>query len=292
MLNREFTLRQSDFDSLRRLIHGRTGIALQDTKYAMVYSRLAKRLRQLGFSDFAQYLALLADKSDTRELVTFINAMTTNQTGFFREGHHFNHLQEQLLSPFIKKAASAAKQDERLRIWSAGCSSGAEPYSIAMTVDAALSESATEVDVKILATDIDTNVLNIGQAGLYSRESLKPVPALMVKNYFRPAARGYMQVSSKLKQAVYFKYLNLMQDWPMKGPFQAIFCRNTLIYFDKKTQKKLIDRYVRLLEPGGILYLGHSESLCGDHPDLVAEGHSVFRKGFDQKQGSGQRRAG
>ncbi|MDQ7050966.1 MAG: protein-glutamate O-methyltransferase CheR [Enterobacterales bacterium] len=269
--HREFLYRPSDFERVVRMIYKVSGISLSDRKQDMVYSRLARRLRKLALVDFHQYLEFVKqDKDEQRE---FVNALTTNLTHFFREDHHFEYLTGVFFPEIF------AKNTNRIRFWSAGCSTGEEPYTLAMVWEH-LQDKPSNVDFKILATDLDTNVIDSGKDGIYSLDKLEPVAEAYQKWFCKTdkCSPNQKQVHHKLKQSIHFKQLNLMADWPMKGPFQLIICRNVLIYFDKPTQEKLIQRYYDLLEPKGCLILGHSESL-GENRKLFKNcGKTIFRK--------------
>ncbi len=275
MNSREFKLRQSEFHALRDIVYDRTGIHLKETKYEMVYSRLARRIRALEMNTFAEYLAYIKSPDGDEEAVDFVNAMTTNLTRFFREEHHFQYLRNDLLKAKIQ-GARRGLFDRKLRIWSAGCSSGMEPYSIAMTVKATL-PAHENWDVKILATDIDTNMLNHGKAGLYKERDCESIPKSLARKYVT-MKDGQGQMADELRELISFKYLNLMEKkWPMSGPFDVIFCRNVMIYFDVPTQQTLIQRYMDLIGPEGVIYVGHAEALVANHKDLVSVGRSSFR---------------
>jgi len=235
----------------------------------MVYSRLARRLRALGLTRFKDYRALL-DDPENDEIIACINAITTNLTRFFRESHHFDHLRDEVL-PKAAQGSLAGNGKRRFRLWSAGCSTGEEAYSMAMTV-AEFVKTPAAWDMRILATDLDTQVLATASAGLYPKKALDTVSAAQRKRWFaRPPdsprfkveddAKERFKIDSRVRNLIAFKQLNLLEGWPMKGPFDAIFCRNVMIYFDRETQKTLVDRFADLLKPDGFLYLGHSESL-------------------------------
>jgi chemotaxis protein methyltransferase CheR len=257
-MEREFTFTEQDFQRLRALVYEHTRIALSDAKRDMVYSRLAKRLRQLRLESFAQYCDRL-DAGDATELGQLVNAITTNLTAFFREEHHFEALARTVLPRLMQKKAPS----RRLRLWSAGCSTGEEPYSLAMVVLETL-PSASGWDVKILATDIDTNALATASQGIYSAERVHGLAPQRLHRWFRKgtgAQAGLVRVVPALQEMVAFRQLNLNGHWPMQGPFDVIFCRNVVIYFDKVTQKVLFDRFANLLTAEGHLFVGHSESL-------------------------------
>jgi len=257
----EAVLTDGEFDLLRRLIHAHAGIALGPWKRYLVRARLTRRLQELGLSTFAEYhTRLLADASGG-ELTRFINAMTTNKTEFFREGHHFDILRAQVAAT----AARAGYEGPRtLRMWSAGCSSGEEPYSMAITVLDTLGR-ARSWDVRILASDIDTDILATAAAGVYAEERVEAVPVELRQRYFvrgRGAQSGFVRVRGEARELVTFRRINLRDDvWPIRTPLDAIFCRNVLIYFDGPSKKRVIDRLLDRLEPGGCLFLGHAESL-------------------------------
>ncbi|MDH5691881.1 MAG: protein-glutamate O-methyltransferase [Gammaproteobacteria bacterium] len=255
---REFHFTERDFNQIRDYVKAHTGIKLSDAKRNMVYSRLSRRLRQLHLTKFKDYLELISDESGD-ELGHFINAITTNLTAFFREIHHFDYL-KQTIVPHLLTANQATR---RIRIWSAGCSTGEEPYSIAITLKEAMA-NVSGWDVKILATDLDTNVVAHAKRGVYSVERVEDLPESKVRKWFRKGRgdqSGSVKVSPELQEMITFKNLNLMGAWPMKGPFDVIFCRNVVIYFDKETQRRLFDRYADHLSPNGHVFLGHSESL-------------------------------
>lgn len=268
---REFSFSDKEFRFLADLANQRTGIVLAAHKKDMVYSRLVRRLRVLKLKSFADYCDLMQRDEGSDEIGNLVNAITTNLTSFFREAHHFEHLKDQVLAPL------AAAKSKRLRIWSAGCSAGMEPYSIAMTVKSAFKD-LRGLDARILATDIDTNMLNRGIKGEYAEEQYKNIPPEYRDDVTQNKKEETILMSDALMQLIAFKPLNLLESWPMKGPFDAVFCRNVVIYFDKPTQTKLFNRIADLMKPGGWLYIGHSENLfkvC-DRFELV--GRTIYRK--------------
>ncbi|HEY6482508.1 MAG TPA: protein-glutamate O-methyltransferase CheR [Steroidobacteraceae bacterium] len=272
---REFSFCDEDFAALRVLVKQVTGIHLSDQKRELVYGRLARRLRALKLRSFAQYRELLS-RDGGQELAQFCNAITTNLTSFFREPHHFDYLREQLLAPMVKEVAGP----RRVRIWCAGCSSGEEPYSVAMTILETLPD-ARRWDVRILATDIDSEVLGMGRLGSYDAERLRHVSPQRVSRFFmeRPQRTGSVYVvRPELKALITFKQLNLMDVLPMRGPLHAIFCRNVVIYFDKNTQRDLFARIARLQQPQQLLFLGHSESLFKVSEAYTLIGKTVYRR--------------
>ena len=273
---REFEFTDRDFDKIRQIVNSNTGISLSDAKQDLVYSRLSRRLRVLGINNFKNYCDFLQDDGNDDEMVQFTNALTTNLTSFFREPHHFEYLKSTVF-PELKKQKAI---DRRIRIWSSACSTGEEPYSIAITAKEAF-PTATGWDVKILATDLDSNVVAKAKNGIYEMDRVKNIKDSRVRKWFKKnKSNGLDQIkaSSELQNIITFKQLNLMHAWPMKGPFDIIFCRNVVIYFDKPTQKILFDRMANLLAPGGYLFLGHSETLfkITDRFDLI--GNTIYKK--------------
>ncbi len=273
-IRREFIYTREDFEFIRKLVYEVCGISLSDVKEDMVYSRLARRLRILGIPTFKEYCQYLDNNQDI-ELSNAINAITTNLTHFFRENHHFETLKKDVLPKLVIKKP----RGNRLRIWSAGCSTGEEPYSIAMTVREAI-PTIKQWDAKILATDLDSNCIEHCKAGVYDIKRIEPVADNLVKKWFTelPNNPNKVQISSELAADITFKELNLMNHWPIKGPFDVIFCRNVVIYFDKPTQQRLYQRFYNLLAPGGMLFLGHSEQLGEFQKHFEALGKTSFRK--------------
>ena len=272
---REFTFRRKDFQYLSGLIYDQTGIVLADHKFDMMYARLARRLRFLGLRSVKNYIDYFSSPEGVDELPNLINAMTTNLTRFFRETHHFDTLRDRALKPIAANAAKGPK--DSVRIWSAGCSSGMEPYSIAMTVAESL-PNVSSWDALILATDIDTKMLNHAREGIYPKTDTEEIPAHMRKKYMYRESPDSLRMDRSLRDMIRFNRLNLLHDWPMKKLFDVIFCRNVLIYFDQQTREKLVSRFVDQLVPGGYLFLGHSEALAGEKTSLKNVGRSSFRK--------------
>lgn len=255
----EFPFTAKDFSHIAEALHNHAGIALHEGKAALVYSRLAKRLRALGLRNFAEYVALIESPEGTEERQAMTAALTTNVTRFYREPHHFDHLRDVVMP----KLAETARAGGRVRLWSAACSNGQEPYSMALTVLEKLPEAA-DLDVRILATDIDPNMVAEGHRGIYSEELLAPVPASGRRRFLPVADRpGFYSADETLRRLVTFKELNLIGDWPMRGTFDVIFCRNVVIYFNDQTQEKIWARFAPILKPGGALYIGHSERVSG-----------------------------
>jgi chemotaxis protein methyltransferase CheR len=270
-----FELGDDDFRIFRALIREHTGINLGPEKRALVQGRLSRRLRALGLQTFREYRDCLAnDRSG--ELSEFRNAITTNLTSFFRETHHFQYLADQFLRPKTVDAAAA----RRMRIWSAGCSTGEEPYSIAMTVAETLKDPG-RWDLRILATDLDTDVLATAERGVYSADRLRSISGERRARFFQSEPDSDTQqyrVAPELRRLISFRPLNLMHELPMKGPLDVIFCRNVVIYFDKETQRELFARMARLQRPGDLLFLGHSENIARISTDYQLLSHTVHQR--------------
>lgn len=271
---REFEFSESDFQALRQLVKSLTGIHLTEQKRELVYGRLTRRLRALRLKSFAQYRELLA--RDSTELTELCNAITTNLTGFFREPHHFQYLREHWLEPLI----AAAHASRRLRIWSAACSTGEEPYSIAMTVLETVPHPENW-DIRILATDLDSEVLARARRGFYPRERTASLSPQRLQRFFAVDREGRAtghRIAPAVASLITFKQLNLMQPLPMKGPLDVIFCRNVVIYFDKDTQRDLFARISRLQRSRDLLFLGHSESLFKVCDSYGLIGKTIYRR--------------
>lgn len=265
----EFPLTVRDFDRIAALLREDSGIHLPQVKMTFVYSRLAKRLRALGLASFEAYCELIGGKDGAAERAVMLTALTTNVTRFFREPHHFDHFAAEVMPAL----AAEARAGGRVRLWSAGCSTGQEPYTLGLMVLAALPEAA-DLDVRILATDIDSKVIATAREAAYDQESVDPIPQAMRRQLSR-RPDGRWEMSPELRRLVVFRELNLMGDWPMQGRFTAIFCRNVAIYFDDATQERLFGRFVDRLVPGGFLYVGHSERVS--HPGLDTCGLTTYR---------------
>lgn len=269
----QFHLSRADFDYLRRLVSDYTGIRLAENKYDMFYSRLVRRVRQLGLDGFEDYVALIRS-GHPEEFVELVNAITTGLTDFFRESHHFDYL----AGPFLLELR--ARGPGGIRIWSAGCSSGEEPYSIAMTLLEAL-DGDTTWPVHILATDLDTQALQKGRDGIYPYERVAGLAPARQRRWFqrgRGTRAGQVRVKPEPRALVAFHKLNLMEDWPIRPGLEAIFCRNVMIYFDPETKRRLLNRFHETLAPGGLLFIGHSESLIGLSDHFTAVGRTTYRR--------------
>jgi chemotaxis protein methyltransferase CheR len=264
---KEFLFTPADFERIRSMLYKHSGIKLNDSKMDMVYSRLARRLRATGLKTFQDYLARVEGQRD-EEWETFINSLTTNLTAFFREPHHFPLLKTHVLSLHKRP----------IRLWCSAASTGEEPYTMAMSMVEAFNSYTPPVE--IVATDIDTNVLNKAKAGIYPMERVEKLPQDVIKRFFLKgsgANANNVKVRKELCDLISFRQLNLLDgDWPVKGPFDAIFCRNVMIYFDKDTQHKILKRFAPLLEPHGLLFAGHSESLHHAADLFKLRGQTVY----------------
>lgn len=268
---REFPMTDEDFNRIVKIALDLTGITLNHHKRNMVYGRLSRRLRHLNVPCFADYCGLI-ENNNTDETKEFINAITTNLTSFFREEHHFDYLVSTVIPGLIRKNASS----RRIRIWSAGCSTGEEPYSIAMVLKTFT--MLKNWDVKILASDLDTNVVQTASDGVYKDERADGIPDKYKKFLDVDKVNERVRVKDPIRELISFKQLNLLESWPMKGPFDIIFCRNVVIYFNIDTQKKLFNRYADLLTPHGNLFIGHSESLHNVTNRFEAKGRTIYEK--------------
>ena len=269
--SREYPFTWEEFEALRRLVVAHTGIVVADTKFEMFYSRLARRLRALGLRDFRDYLALLR-QGDAAEIHQLINAITTNLTGFFREPHHFEFLAKTLVPRW------AARPGAPLRIWSAGCASGEEPYSIAMVLLEHLAD-APRRDLRILATDLDTQALAQADAAIYPADRMGPLAHPPWRRWVlrgRGERAGLIRMRPEVRALVHPRRLNLIGDWPLERRYDAIFCRNVMIYFDAPTKRRLVDRLADRLGDQGHLFLGHAESLIGLSQRLRPVARTVY----------------
>lgn len=269
----EYDFREEHFKYIRELVLESSGIVLSDIKRDMVYGRLVRRLRALNIKTFSEYLKIIKN-GDSEELEEFTNSITTNLTSFFREKHHFEFIKNKVIPELI-----SARQ-RKIRFWSAGCSTGEEPYSLAITLADQLPR-LMGADVKILATDLDSQVVATAREGIYSRDRIQGLPKAICSKWFTSSLgnnKETVQVASKLQGLITFNQLNLMHKWPMKGSFDVIFCRNVVIYFNKDTQKILFDRYANYLNTGGYLIVGHSESLHGVTSRFKLLGNTIYQK--------------
>jgi chemotaxis protein methyltransferase CheR len=277
-MSTDLDISDREFDLLRKLIHAHAGIALAPWKRYLVRSRLTRRLQELGLATFADYHARLLADSTGAELMRFINAMTTNKTEFFREPHHFDYLRSTWLP---SRGPCRRASDRHLRLWSAGCSTGEEPYSLAITLLGALNDAA-DWDIRILASDIDTEVLDRAAEGIYPMEHVGPVPRPLLPRYFLRGTgprSGLVRVKPAARSLVAFRRINFLDEpWPIRTRFDVIFCRNVLIYFDRATQQRVLTRLVLQLKDDGLLFLGHAEGAHGLVSGLTRVGPTIYRR--------------
>lgn len=263
---REFSFTMSDFDRVKDIIYRHAGIVLNPTKFDMVYGRLVRRLRATQLTSFDVYLQRL--EKDTVEFEAFVNALTTNLTSFFREAHHFPLLTEYLKSKRFSSSAPAT-------IWCSASSTGEEPYSIAMT--AAEAFDSLNPPVKIIASDLDTQVLKTASEGIYEAEKVERLTASQKKRFFLPRQDGDLQVCSELRNLITFRRINLIEsNWPLRPPLDVIFCRNVMIYFDRDTQLSILKKFAPLLKPDGLLFVGHSENFYHAAELFTLKGKTVY----------------
>ena len=268
----EFALGEREFERIRVRLYDEAGISLSDAKRTLVIARLSKVIRGLKLPSFDAYLEYLETDGTPQDAQDFVNALTTNLTRFWREEHHFTHLLGYVGELMHTRTSVSSR---RLRIWSAGCSTGQEPYTIALSLLDAYPD-LRRWDFKILATDIDTSVIAKAAAGVYPEAELNGLSAERAA-LFERMGDGRIRVPQAAMQTVSFKPLNLMAPWPMRGPFDAIFCRNVAIYFDKRTQGEVFGRLGQILAPGGFLYIGHSENLGSGSAGFRLVGKTIYQ---------------
>lgn len=256
-----FELKNSDFEKISRLVYEQCGIFLHEGKKELVKARLSKRLRAGGYKSFTDYYHYVTTSEGTEELISMIDSISTNLTSFFREESHFVRLRHILLANLEKSDHRAQKS---FKIWSAGCSTGEEPYTLAITISEAVGQRP--LDASILATDISTKVLRIAEAGIYAQDRTKGIALPILKKYFQVGtgnSEGYLRIKSDLKKMITFQRFNLMDNFHLQNTYDVIFCRNVMIYFDKNTQNVLVNKFYESLKSGGYFFVGHSESLTG-----------------------------
>jgi len=271
---REFLFTDRDFKSIASLVHEKAGISLSEQKRELVYSRLSRRLRVLNLKKFSDYMRLVVADDSSDEMGHFINAITTNLTSFFRESHHFDHLAKSVVSPLANGSNAGRKE---LLVWSAGCSTGEEPYSIAMTIANGLPDWKNH-NVRILATDLDTNAVAACKRATYRHESLKQIPRELSKQFLIDGIAESVRINPDLQRMISFKQLNLRGAWPMRRQYDVIFCRNVMIYFDDAFKTELLNGFHSLLKPGGYLYIGHSESASKLHSGYDLIGRTIYER--------------
>ena len=265
--NREFAWRDGDFDRIKRLIYQKAGISLHEGKHAMVYSRVSRRLRETGHTSFTSYLDWL-EQHDGSEWQNFINVLTTNLTAFFREQHHFEVLAELM----------RAERSKPWRIWCSAASTGEEPYSIAMTANEALGASGS---LELINSDIDTQVLAIAERGVYKVDGIKGLSPERIQRFFmrgKATNAGLMRIKPELRKSMSFQTVNLIQALPFRDPFDVVFCRNVMIYFDAATQRQVLERIHRVMKPGGKLFVGHAENFSDARHLFVLRGKTVYER--------------
>ena len=257
-----FELKNSDFEKISRLVYEQCGIFLHEGKKELVKARLSKRLRAGGYKSFTDYYHYVTTSEGTEELISMIDSISTNLTSFFREESHFVRLRHILLANLEKSGHKGAQKS--FKIWSAGCSTGEEPYTLAITISEAVGQRP--LDASILATDISTKVLRIAEAGIYAQDRTKGIALPILKKYFQVGtgnSEGYLRIKSDLKKMITFQRFNLMDNFHLQNTYDVIFCRNVMIYFDKNTQNVLVNKFYESLKSGGYFFVGHSESLTG-----------------------------
>ena len=269
MQGREFAWTDADFDRVQAMIYKRAGISLHDGKHAMVYSRLSRRLRETGHQSFRDYLVCL-ESAESPEWQEFVNALTTNLTSFFREHHHF-----EIFAGLLKSKAAGIPW----RVWCSAASTGEEPYSIAMTALDALGQSPK---FSLMASDIDSKVLASAAQGVYRLDSIKGIDPSKMQRYFlkgKGGNDGMVRVKPELSRLIEFLIVNLIRDdWPFREPFDAVFCRNVMIYFDAETQRKVLERIYKAMKPGALLFVGHAENFSDSRDLFVLKGKTVYER--------------
>ena len=270
-LNREFPMSGRNFRVISKLAYDHSGIVLSDHKQQMVYSRLARRIRELELPNFDVYLRQVNEHWD-QESTAFLNALTTNLTSFFRENHHFNYLAKQVV-PELKKTHA---HDKKIRVWCAAASTGEEPYSIGMVLRETFPANAW--DIKILATDIDSNVLTTAKEAIYGPDRVEDFNPSRLKKWFRKSLDGNYQIVDSIRSLLTFNQLNLLHSWPIKGPFDFVFCRNVIIYFDQETQKTLFKKIHKVMARDSHLFIGHSESLFNVSQQFSLIGRTIYSR--------------
>lgn len=262
-------LRTGQFRTVQKMVHDYCGIFMQESKIALVQSRLMKRVRVLGLSGFEEYLNYLTSDKSGEEFLSMIDVLTTNKTSFFREAQHFDYINQNII-PEMK--------GREVKWWSAGCSSGQEPVTCAINLLEGRAASKWE-SVKILATDLARDMISEAKQAVYPLAKMQDVPPAILEKYFIPVDLQHVQVSPEVLDMITYGRLNLMESWPLRGPFQLIMCRNVMIYFNRQTQKEIVNKFFRLLEPGGYLFLGHSESISPENKGFINVAPAVYQKG-------------
>lgn len=259
-------LKQKEFENIQAKIYDYCGINLHEGKQALVRSRVMKRIRKLGLRDFSHYIDYLEDDSSGEEFLALVDVLTTNKTSFFRESQHFDFIVDNVLTEI---------NGRQVKWWSAGCSSGEEAVTCSIVIQ---EQNINPRTVKILGTDISRDVIQTAKRGVYPAKSLKDISPKIVQKYFKQFDNGQYRISQKVKQMITYGRLNLKKKWPLNGPFQVIMCRNVMIYFNRETQQQLVSRFREILEPGGYLFLGHSESIASADRNFANVSPAVYRK--------------
>lgn len=260
-------LKNDEFQKVRKIIHSYSGIFIQEGKEALVQSRLMKRVRKLGMKSFSEYLDYVDSDKTRGEFLALVDVLTTNKTNFFREAKHFD---------FVRSEVLPHMRGRSIKWWAAGCSTGEEPITTAITLLEAQKETGWS-SAKILATDISREVLQVAKAGIYPVPKMTGVPDFILRKYFKQIDGDY-HVANNVRNMITYGRLNLAEKWPLKGPFNVIMCRNVMIYFNRQTQNELINKFHSLLEPGGYLFLGHSESVPKENPGFKNMAPAVYQK--------------
>lgn len=259
-------LKQAEFESIQSKIYDYCGINLHDGKQALVRSRVMKRIRKLGLRDFAHYIEYLEADSSGEEFLALVDVLTTNKTSFFRESQHFD---------FIVNNVVPEINGRQVKWWSAGCSTGEEPVTCSIVLQ---EQNINQRAVKILGTDISRDVISTAKQGIYPAKRFKDIPANIIRKYFEKGNGDQYRISKKVRQMITYGRLNLKKRWPLRGPFHVIMCRNVMIYFNRQTQQELVSRFREILEPGGYLFLGHSESIASADRNFENVSPAVYRK--------------
>lgn len=276
---REFPMSERDFVFLASLASRTTGIELGLNKAELVYTRVSRRIRQLGLKSFSEYVDYIQRDANSNETTLLINSLTTNLTRFFRSPEHFSHLRNVVIPDCLQ--VHTGSEVKRIRFWSSGCSTGEEAYSIAISALQSLGSRLAHIDLKILATDIDTAILAHAEKGEFGDNAVENVSADLRRQFFVPVTNtktAQWRVKENVRNLVRFKKLNLHGSWPMRGQFDAVYCRNVLIYFSPKDKQRILKRFAQVLRPGGWLYLGSSESVIFPCPELRRVGSTIYQR--------------
>ncbi len=273
---REYLFTRKDFNFLRKIANDHSGIVISEDKFNMLYSRLSRRVRTLGLRSFGEYCDYIRNRGTNEEILELVNAITTNMTAFFRENHHFEYLSKEVVPELLRRNSGSRK----VRIWSAGCSTGEEPYSISIVLQESLS-GAIGWDTRIFASDVDSNALMHASRGIYSEEQVSGIDESRLRRWFlkgKGEQEGMVRLKPGVRDLVGFGQLNLMKNWKMPEPMDVIFCRNVIIYFSKPAKITLVERFANTLKEGGYLFMGHSETLFRLTDRFETVGNTIYRK--------------